>query len=223
VNGGLVAALAGLGLGAGFLWWQKKQAAAAAAPSTCEALCIAGARAAGVTGDLSALCKQGCNLGGLVDGVKGTAVSVGNLVGGIVGGGSGPAFCSTCCPKGSTPEFSDRLFGDRTTSTGDQTHLRDQRTPSSVNGAVCVDTATGAILGTLTDKFNPYSVSGPSSAPAPVRKVPMPGSTRTSGGTTTTTTPSGGVTVTENTTQQDLQQQAQQTASKYGFNISFGR
>lgn len=206
MSGAIVAALAGLGLGAGYLWWQKKQAAAAAAPSTCETLCIAAAKAAGVTGDLSAICKQGCNLEGLAQGVKNTAVSVGTTVAGVLGIGGGAKFCTTCCPTGSALAYSNRPDGS-TTSKGEQSHVRDQRDGAlnaggNVMGAVCVDSKTGAILGTVTDKFNPYTTGGFSSAPTPTTKVPMPSSTPSTSlygdllGRTQTT---GGVSVTTRT------------------------
>jgi hypothetical protein len=174
IPGGVIAAAAGIVGGLGYLW-AKQRAAATAAPSTCESLCIAAAKLAGVTGDAAALCKTTCGIEGAIKGAveatKRAAVQVGTAVGGIVGGGSGPKFCSTCCPEGSEPKFTSRPDGSTTVAegAGDQAHILDQRSPGNVMGAVCVDKLTGAILGTLTDKFNPYTVNYTAPAVVPVK------------------------------------------------------
>lgn len=205
----MFAALAGLGLGAGYLWWQKKQAAAPSV-STCEALCIAGARAAGVTGDLSAICKQTCNLSGLASGVKQTAVSLGTGIAGAIGiKDDRPGACANCCPPGSKPKFAiSRGFElNNTTSSRYATgfQIRDWSAGGAAEtqqfGQVCMSDATGEAIGTIVNgAFRPYAP--PYAPPAPTTKVPMPSS---SGGSSLSLSgligaaPSagGGVTVTQ--------------------------
>lgn len=137
----------------------RRRAAAApssAAASACEVACVAAARAAGVTGDLSKLCKGSCGLlGGLKDYGQKAVNSVGGALNDVFGGDRGPGFCSSCCPEGSRAEFSRRPWGESTVSLGVMDHRGEADGADNVWGAVCVDEASGEIIGTLTDKFNP--------------------------------------------------------------------
>jgi hypothetical protein len=148
--------------GVAFLAYRRRQEqSSSGTASTCEKLCVEAARAKGAVGDLSTLCKQSCSVGETLVKRLGGALS-------DVFGGETPPFCSTCCPAGSSPTFTDRPFGEQTS-----VHLRDHRTldgtssGESVWGAVCVDDVSGTIIGTLTDRFNPYTI-GTTTPPASV-------------------------------------------------------
>jgi hypothetical protein len=109
MNGGLLAALAGLGVGVGYVLYAKQKAAAPKA-SACETACVAAAKLAGVTGDLTTLCKGTC---ALVD----TDFVKSGGIGGAIAGWLGPKVapvthtvnqwihgkddCFTCCPDNS--------------------------------------------------------------------------------------------------------------------------
>jgi hypothetical protein len=148
--------------------------------------------------EIEATCKAGC---GLVEkfGADGAKL-IHSGWSSLVYGSDRPVVSASSCPEGSQMQIMNRSLEDhRVMENGSQ-------------GTVCVDKATGAVLGSLdTAGFHPWTPSASTyTAPKPVAPVPMPGTNTTSIGTKTTTTAiaptsnpigtSGGVAVTVSTT-----------------------
>lgn len=178
VPGGLVAAAAvGIAGALGFSWWSKKKAAASG-KSACESLCVVGAKAAGTTGDIDALCRSSCNV-------------LGSLT-------------KSSCPAGSHRDANRSVSDHRGTdnfasdsarrTTGNIAIDRALKAVEKVIplSSVCVDDTTGAVIGTTTVGGG-FTAGAWGMVSTPILPMPSPVESTSSSGRPRTP----GVTVTE--------------------------
>lgn len=202
INGGIVAALAGVA-GLGLLAWKKRQASPASSSSSlCKTACVAAAKqsagpalTAVKAAEIEKTCTMSC---GLLSQYGATgARALGSFSRWLLTGGSGGeaiAVNAADCPQGSKMAISWRPVDNRDPSKGGRM------------GPVCLDEKTGAVVGYFeSDGFRAVFGAGASfESPKPVVPITSP-TTPTGGGsmwspirtaTPTTQTAGGGTTVT---------------------------